>query len=234
MIGDILLIGSQVGAKQCNVQDISLRDWTLKLWQWWTFPHRLFTSYVTFFFPFLSLLVLHFYKDWNKCVTLSKQSPRDAGDRGDLWSLCTLMQTLFTLHRSSAPESTIWVSVRGAVLSRKHTEIHTNTEARRRGEKNCVLFSLWHRDLETVAVIGRKTMEHFSSSSEEALPGSRSVTSLPTSRSCEGRDRWRERVCCGLCDRKCTVGLRSWRPVEVHCIRGMQHTCYFISIFHNV
>ena len=61
---------------------------------------------------------------------------------------------------------------------------------KQKGEKKekGVLFSLRGRDLETAAVNGRKTMKHFSSSSGEALPGSRSVTSLPASSSREGRD----------------------------------------------
>lgn len=61
-------------------------------------------------------------------------------------------------------------------VSRVHTQVHANTDAlRKKKKKKGVLFSLKGRDLETAAVNGRKTMKRFSSPSEEALPGSRSM-----------------------------------------------------------
>lgn len=56
-----------------------------------------------------------------------------------------------------------------------------------RKEKKGGFLSLRGRDLETAALNGRKTMKHFSSPSEEALPGSRSMTVLHASSSREGR-----------------------------------------------
>lgn len=80
------------------------------------------------------------------------------------------------------------------VFSPLQTQVRTNTDANRKERKKekGVLFSLRGRDLETAAVNGRKTMKHFPSSSGEALPGSRSVTSLPASSSREGRDAGEE------------------------------------------
>lgn len=74
------------------------------------------------------------------------------------------------------------------------TQVRTNTDANGEGreKEKGVLFSLRGRDLETAAVNGRKTMKHFSSSSGEALPGSRSVTSLPDSGGREGWDAGEE------------------------------------------
>lgn len=56
------------------------------------------------------------------------------------------------------------------------SHVHRNTVALREEKKKGVLSSLKGRDLETAAVKGRKTMKRFSSCSEEALPGSRSMT----------------------------------------------------------
>lgn len=87
------------------------------------------------------------------------------------------------------------------------TYTHRCTEKRK---KKGVLCSLRGRDLETATVIGRKTMKHFSSSSEEALPGSGSMTSLyPAVLAARGGSDGGRCVCVCLCvcERKCTVGL---------------------------
>lgn len=133
-------------------------------------------------------------------VLKSQQISRDAGDKRELGeqSLCALRGALDTLHPSCAQRvnHACFIQHKPSCL----TEVRANTDAHRKKKKKQkgVLFSLGGRDLETAVVNGRKTMKHFSSSSEEALPGSRSVTLLPASSSWEGRDGGRRCMCvCG-------------------------------------
>ncbi len=90
----------------------------------------------------------------------------------------------------------VFLLVHALVVSHAHTGSHKlRCTQKEKKNKKGVLFSLGGRDLETAAVNGRKTMKHFLSSSEEALPGSRSMTLLPTSSSWEGGDGRRRCVC---------------------------------------
>lgn len=91
----------------------------------------------------------------------------------------------------------VWYMVSCITCSQKYS-------CTQRGKKEKgVLSTLKGRDLETAAVKGRKTMKRFSSCSEEALPGSRSMTLCGN---WEGKER--EGVMhLSICDRKGTVGL---------------------------
>jgi len=159
VIGDILLIYSQASS---NMSEIALCDWTL--WQWQTFSNWLFlpSSTVSVFncynFCFLSRC------DQNVYLTFS----RETGNKSD--------------HRNSlqSPWTLFCPRVLRACFVLSLLFCFTNTHKHRcKQKKNVVLFSLKGRDLETAALNGRKTMKHSSSSSEEALPGSRSMTLLP-------------------------------------------------------
>lgn len=88
------------------------------------------------------------------------------------------------------------------IVSCLHTQGSINTDTLRKKIKG-VLFFLRGRDLETAAVNGRTTMMRSSSSSEEALPGSRSFTSCG---SWEGWDGGKKAWVPG---RKCTIGPRA-------------------------